>query len=320
MRSGFDTKLFTAPLAVASWNTRALCSPTEGLRQPRRAQLNRLISNHAVFLQETHGGAASLDMLMPEIRKTCHVLESTSDSRATGGATLINKRFLKVGVDVSNLVLCKGRVICSCLSGPGGKLHLLNAHNFGIPSEAMKAILRHVRPILSEINRSPRSVSLIAGGDWNFLSPGDVPYSVTTGAPLDSHAPGSALGPWQSILTRMIDVTDNNPTHFHLQDKCVSRIDRIYIACPRWLFTSFQASAETYADPVEFNSQALSDHSPTIGFVFLPKLVPRPSPLCNPICSESLCFLLCFSIIFLTLTLMLYHRRSDTLRCAGFFG
>merc|ERR1711957_723576 len=80
----------------------------------------------------------------------------------------------------------------------------------------------------------------------------------------------------------MIEMTDMKDSHYNKAADHTSRIDRVFVACPRWLFQQHRPMAETLDDPVAFAGRGLSDHVLGRASLFVRRPVPveqRPIPV-----------------------------------------
>ena len=127
----------------------------------------------------------------------------------------------------------------SRLQGTGVKFHWLSTNKFDINAGGMKDILKYIRFFWPKFSPN-RTLPL----EWNLIYPGGLPASITTGMPLKLNSSGPSFGPLQLIMSPMVEAKDGDPSHVRLEDATVFRIDRVYIACPRWLFC-LEASTET---------------------------------------------------------------------------
>ena len=209
--------LFYNTIKITSWNGRAIISATPKWRRPKLAVLWKLIhANAVVLLQELHGSATSLALLLDRIADTHFIIYGfTHDDNEDGGSSttsssssssssahshsdsggvliLICKAAFPSFFVHSSVCIVPGRVLEVALKHPSGFIFKLwNIHNYGISTDQYRRIRSSIQYDSLQSKAHPLMYFVIVGGDFNIHREDSIRFNMAmpSSPPIPPRAP-----------------------------------------------------------------------------------------------------------------------------------
>ena len=167
-------------------------------------------------------------------------------------------------------VLVPGRAARVELKDGNKSFACIFVHNFGLSSQDVNRICNSIKKDRLRAHNDPTMFGGLLLGDFN-IPPEDEP-PVILSKPVSPHPQGgyqplsSSARPfqrrWNQIFESLVEVKTSVPTHFHMHDLTVNRIDRAFWILPRSCMIHLSFSAGVTGDPVAWSTRGMSDHSP----------------------------------------------------------
>ena len=218
-----------------------------------------------------------MELFFYHFNKTHHISYCPSDSRDTGGlVSLLAKKDFPSSTVFSSFPIIPGRALRTLIMFDDRQQIHYNIHNHNISSTELATLFNHINNDINLTNLQPLNVSIILAGDFNFLSPGDFPLPLSRStAPSDFPSNASPHTKWNLLLAPFTEIQPLEHSHFNASSDSLSRLDRIYVLAPPWVFTKLKCAGTILSDPILLHSQKISDHAPVCIRISSPSPMPK---------------------------------------------
>ena len=110
---------------------------------------------------------------------------------------------------------------------------------------------------------------LFVGGDVNLMESSEFAYSYSSPSSTtqEEHAAPAARPhqqKWNKLFDALIELHQEDPTHYNAANDTATRIDRGFIATPIWGMLQASLQGATLDDPKKLKQAGVSDHAPTV--------------------------------------------------------
>ena len=231
-------------------------------------------SAHVTSFQEMHGDEHEMQSCLLAFQCSHHLVLNPHAQRGTGGtAVLISFSLVPqdAAMDIVNDVIVPGRIQRTVISRRDGTstLVVFNIHNYGLSNREIERARDIINSDRAKSIRSPREFFVFVNGDFNFMAEGELPVNraaETLAAVAGGQQRYSSLdpAPWNPVLSRLLELASDLPTHYCAATSRVSRIDRFFCASPSWLAVNMCFKIHTVLDPADAVFRGLSDHAPVV--------------------------------------------------------
>ena len=264
-RSGYSPlAALGGDLSLVTWNCRALVALNAADRSQRRKYLaDRVLGPTFVLLQETHGNEDSLRMLFADIAGSYRAFDFPGVNRASGGTAILVKRVaIPAQATLRSRPLAVGRAMVVELRSPLGDIDVFNIHNHDMSDAELCQVRRNLDNSLRLSVTKPEKHLAMLGGDFNLMAPGEQPTSHRSGLPVACARNRPRSIAWDRMLGDWVELVGKDATHHCEVSLTAPRIDRVFVAMPRWTLLQCDADYCVVGDAFRLNVDRVSDHAP----------------------------------------------------------
>lgn len=268
--AGVELMLREGGLSIISWNTRATFGSVLSHIGRQQLRFARIISfaqhNDVIILQELHGGAADLEVLVNCIKT--HIWKGAFSADGKSGGTAVGIARSKFGIladsDVDSLVLVAGRTLAVSWQWEEQTFCIIGTHfEAWLDSEIVQGMFSSMARVL--FGPSAANVIGFLVGDFNFVCSGEDRHSFGNAADTGADA---ATGAFESILSGLCEV--HQPEHTRVEKNAgyfvsTSRLDRGYTTLRTANILDLAPEAHTVGNLLGIHNA--SDHIP-VRFIF----------------------------------------------------
>ena len=259
-------------------------------------QLSR--SAHVLCLEEVHGHSQEIEkclsLWLPGWKifaSSAHCADGSHNFGAGGVVIALCPAVAAGAVSIIPNILVKGRCNSVSINFAGGRICIINIHNYNLLKTQIQKIGAFLARIAAVDRTNPTENFSLLVGDFNFLAEGDHRFKIGRPAlaanlsrPLPSY---SHAKHWKTILDNWTELAQPFPTHIISNSESASRLDRGFTSAPANQILNIDISVATIGTPEGYEASGQSDHCPVAYTFGIRDLKPGTSrPIARNICKD----------------------------------
>ena len=218
-------------------------------------------------LQEVRGSGVLVEKYLGKLQDLFIVNSSFCGGNRGGVLTLVRRANVSSVEHITNTEIVSGRVLRTVIHGPLGSQFIYNIHNYDLSYDEVARLGHSIKDDAKIVSSDPLNNSMFALGDLNLANNPKERFQYTSGTATHPGASAHPSGPTRmlgDILTTLVEVRGDLPTHYIKDSDSGTIIDRVFLASPPFLFPLCRWAVEITHDPKELNRCGMSDHTPVI--------------------------------------------------------